>query len=124
MKKNNFCGQNGGNNSNFYSKFAYNASSSNKGGSVKSNSNANASNASMQGGASTQNDKDFKNFYDKYSNCDEDSLMNTMFDMAKNAKQNGQLDNASLEEFYKSTANMLNAEQRKKLRKLVDMIKD
>lgn len=125
MKKNNFCGQNSGNNSNFYSKFAYNGdkNSANFAGDANQQNNSSSfQNASDKNSCGTE--KEYKQFYDKYSNADEDSLMNKMFEMAKTAKENGQLNNASLEDFYKNSSNMLSVEQRKKLRNLIDMLKD
>lgn len=133
MKKNNFRGQNGGSNS-FYSKFAFNGRDNNHFNSEDESKNENNSsmnstkNNSFNQNNSSQNSNftssQFDDVVNKYGNMDEDNLMSTMLELAKNAKESGQLNNDGIEQFYNNSSNMLDAPQREKLRKLLDMLKD
>ena len=59
----------------------------------------------------------------KYSHMSEERLMQEMFALVNQGSQNGTLDNAKLEEFFKSASCMLSSEQIVKLRSLIDMAK-
>lgn len=97
MKKNNFSSNNKSNNNNY------------------KNTNTNLNNDKQQ---------DLQKAYDTYSKLNENDLMNKMFEMAKISKQQGQLDNAKIDQFFNNVSGMLSAEQRKKLKGLLDMLKD
>jgi hypothetical protein len=53
----------------------------------------------------------------------EERLMQEMFTLVNQGRQNGTLDNAKLEEFFNSASCMLSSEQIVKLRSLIDMAK-
>ena len=59
----------------------------------------------------------------KYSHMSEERLMQEMFALVNQGRQNGTLDNAKLEEFFNSASCMLSSEQIVKLRSLIDMAK-
>lgn len=59
----------------------------------------------------------------KYSHMSEERLMQEMFTLVNQGRQNGTLDNAKLEEFFNSASCMLSSEQIVKLRSLIDMAK-
>ena len=59
----------------------------------------------------------------KYSHMSEERLMQEMFALVNQGRQNGTLDNAKLEEFFNSASCMLSNEQIVKLRSLIDMAK-
>lgn len=110
MKKNNTYGQNNSFQGSFYSKFSYNNYAENK-------AEANSKTENI-------NSKQAQDIYNKYSNLDEDSLMNTIYETASTAKKNGELNNESIENFYRNASGMLNEQQRVKLRDLLDKLKE
>lgn len=59
----------------------------------------------------------------KYSNMSEERLMQEMFALVNEGKQNGTLNNQQLEEFFNSASCMLSAEQVSKLRSIIDLAK-
>ena len=78
-----------------------------------------------QGAQSTQTNAQptLESEINKYSNMSEERLMQEMFALVNEGKQNGTLDNQKLEEFFNSASCMLSSEQVSKLRAIIDMAK-
>ena len=92
---------------------------------MKKNNFGRTSNQSNNNYTNNNNQQqDFKQAYEQYSKMSENDLMNQMFEMARASKQNGELDNQKIEQFYQSASLMFDENQRKKLRSLLDMLKD
>lgn len=86
---------------------------------LKSNIGVNknlASKASVKSGVD-------KSVVDKYSGMNESELMSEMIKVAATSKANGTLNDAELENFYNQMSPMLTAEQRKKLKALINSLK-
>lgn len=64
-----------------------------------------------------------KSVVDKYSGMNESELMSEMIKVAATSKANGTLNDAELENFYNQMSPMLTAEQRKKLKALINTLK-
>lgn len=60
----------------------------------------------------------------QYASMSESDLMGQMFSVAKEEKSKGNLDDAKLDEFYRSATGMLSQDQLVKLRGLIDLLKD
>lgn len=60
----------------------------------------------------------------QYASMSESDLMGQMFSVAKEEKSKGNLDDAKLDEFYRSATGMLSQDQLVKLRSLIDLLKD
>lgn len=70
------------------------------------------------------NDNSIESQINKYSSMSEERLMQEMFNLVNQGKQNGTLDNQKLDEFFNSASCMLTNEQKTKLRSLIDIAKN
>ena len=103
-----------------------NNNTSNKGFYNWNNSNSGGSSPSFDFSQSSQNGNTqptLESEINKYSHMSEERLMQEMFALVNQGRQNGTLDNAKLEEFFNSASCMLSSEQIVKLRSLIDMAK-
>ncbi len=103
-------------------------SSQNNQGFYNWNNSANTSfsNSSFDFSPSNENNSSqpsLENELNKYSHMSEERLMQEMFSLVNEGRQNGTLDNQKLEEFFNSASCMLSSEQIVKLRSLIDMAK-
>lgn len=88
--------------------------------------NTSFSNSSFDSSPSNENNSSqpsLENELNKYSHMSEERLMQEMFSLVNEGRQNGTLDNQKLEEFFNSASCMLSSEQIVKLRSLIDMAK-
>lgn len=60
---------------------------------------------------------------EQYQNKDEDELMGDLFDMVEQGRKDGSFSEESLEQFIQNVSPMLDAEQKKKLSSIANMIK-
>lgn len=65
-----------------------------------------------------------KNFARKYEGASEDKLISEIMKEAEKGRKNGTLTNAEIDRFKNMLSPMLNSEQRKKLEKVVEKLKN
>ena len=66
---------------------------------------------------------DPKEQYDHYRTKSKDELMDTLFSLTQEQKANGELDNARMEEFFTMLSPMLSDDQRQRMRRVLEQLK-
>lgn len=67
--------------------------------------------------------QDINSVVNKYSSMSEENLMQELFKTANQSRQDGTLDNNSLDNFYNQAASFLTPEQSEKMRSLISELK-
>lgn len=70
-----------------------------------------------------QVDDDVKEQFEKYSNFSQKELIDEFYKEAKKQKQDGNLNNQMLENFYQMMAPNMTSEQRAKMKQLINSVK-
>lgn len=75
------------------------------------------------GASNGANYDDAMNAYARFQGKSEQELMGELSSLVSKMKANGTFDLGTLERLYSATSGMLNAEQRERMRALIDMLK-
>lgn len=101
----------------------FNASSAGRGNeNYNSHNQTDGNSYSNQNAQSQDNRADFEKKFEQYKGKSQDELMSELMQVAGKMRADGTFDKQALENFYNNAQGFLNAEQRQRMRSLIDML--